>query len=53
MQQLDDSVMRDENDSDAFLSKIYQLIDKLSDLGEVVSFERLNTIILDTLPAEK
>ena len=36
-----------------FLSKFYQLRDKLSDLSEAVSKERLTAIILDALPEEK
>ena len=40
-------------DPDVFISEVYQLRDKLSDLRESVSTERLTTIILDTLPVEK
>ena len=36
-----------------FLSEIFQLRGESSDLGEVVSNERLTTFTLDTLPAEK
>ena len=34
------------------MSEIYQLRNELSDLDEVVSTERLTTIILEALPAE-
>ena len=36
-----------------FLWEIYQLRDKLCDLEEVVSAERLASTIIDALPAEK
>ena len=36
-----------------FMSEIYQLRNRFSDLDEVVSTERLATIIPDALPAEK
>ena len=50
---LDNSVMRSDIDLDGFLSEVLQLRDKLSDLGEVVSNERLTIIILDVLSEEK
>ena len=53
MQQLDNSLMRSNIDHDVFLSEVFQLRDELSDLGEVVSNERLTTIILDALPEER
>ena len=45
--------MRTDIDPDVFLSERYQLRDELSDLGKAVSTERLTTIILDALTAEK
>ena len=45
--------MRADTDSDRFLSELYQLREEFSDLGEVVSIERLTMIILDAFPAEK
>ena len=45
--------MRSDIDLDGFLSEVLQLRDKLSDLGEVVSNERLTIIILDVLSEEK
>ena len=36
-----------------FLSEVLQLYDELSDLGEIVSTERLTTIILDSLPEKR
>ena len=45
--------MTPDIDADVFFSEVFQLRDKLSDLGEVVSSERLTTIILDALPEEK
>ena len=44
--------MRSDIDPDVFLSEVFQLRDELSDLGKVVSNERLATIILDALPEE-
>ena len=44
--------MRSDIEPDTFLSEAFQLHDKLSDLGEAVSDERLATIILDALPEE-
>ena len=44
---------RAESDCDVFLSEVCQPRNKLSDLHEVVSTERLTTILLDSLPAEK
>ena len=44
---------RTESDCDVFLSEVCQPRNKLSDLHEVVSTERLTTILLDSLPAEK
>ena len=44
--------MKDDTDSGVFISEIHQLRDKLSNLDEVVSTERLTTIILDALSAE-
>ena len=45
--------MRADTDPDVFRSEVLQLCDELGDLGEVVSTERLTTIILDDLPTEK
>ena len=45
--------MRSDIDSDVFLSEVFQLRDELDDLGETVTDERLETIILDALPEEK
>ena len=45
--------MKPDTDIDAFLSKVNQLRNELSDLDEVMSTERLTTITLDALPAEK
>ena len=39
-------------DADMFLSKVFQLRDKLSDLGEIVFNGCSKTIILDALPDE-
>ena len=45
--------MRRSNiDPDVLLFEVFQLRDKLSDLGEAVSDERLITVILDALPEE-
>ena len=44
--------MRPDIDPYVFLSKVFQRRDKLTDLVEVVSDERLTTIILDVLPEE-
>ena len=41
---------RSDIDPDMFLSKVFQLRDELNDSGEVISNERLVTIILDALP---
>ena len=38
---------------DVFMSEIYQLCDELSDLDEVVSTERVTTIIFGAMQAEK
>ena len=38
---------------DVFLSEVYQLHDEFSYLGEIVSNERLTTIILDALPEKR
>ena len=46
------SVMRPDTDPDTFPFEIYRLRVELSDLGEVVSTERLNRTILDVLPTE-
>ena len=53
LRRLDISVMRVDIHPDVFISEVYKLRDKLSDFDEVVSTERLTTIILDALPAEK
>ena len=53
MRRLDNNVMRSNIDSDVFLSGVFQLRDEFSDLGEVVSNERLTPIILDALLDEK
>ena len=47
---LDNSVMMSGINPDVFLSEVVQLRDELNDLGEVVSNERLTTVILDALP---
>ena len=47
---LDNSVVRSDIDPDVFLS---ELLDELVDLREVVSNQRLTTIILEALPEEK
>ena len=52
MRRLDNSVMGSDIDQDVFLSKVFQLRDELSDLGEAISDEPLTTIILDALPEE-
>ena len=49
---LDDSIMRPDIDSDVFLSEVFQLCDELNDLSEALTYERLTTIILDTLPED-
>ena len=45
--------MKADADLDALMSEIYQLSDKLSDLDEVVSTERLTIITLDALLAKQ
>ena len=45
--------MRSHIDSDVFLSEVFQLREELGDLSEVISNERLTTIILDALPEER
>ena len=47
---LDNSVMTSDIDPDMFISAVFQLRCKLSDLGEIVSNQQLRTIILDALP---
>ena len=49
---LDDSIMRPDIDPDVFLSEVFQLCDELNDLSEALTYERLTTIILDTLPED-
>ena len=49
---LNNSVMSSNIDPDMFLSKVFQLRDKLSDLGEIVFNGRSKTIIIDALPDE-
>ena len=49
---LDNSVMRSDIDPNAIISEVFQLRDKLSDLGEVFSDERLTSIIIDALSEE-
>ena len=46
-------MMRSDIDSDMFISEAFQPRDELSDLGEVVSNERLTTTILDALPEKR
>ena len=46
-------MIRSNIDPNVFLSEVFQLHDQLSDLGEVVSNERLETVILDALPDER
>ena len=46
-------MMRSNTDPDVFPSKVFQQRDELSGLGEVVSNERLTTIILDVLSKER
>ena len=50
MYRLDNSVMKACTDLDVFMSKMYQLRDKLSDLDEVIFTEHLTNIILNALP---
>ena len=45
--------MKPDTDPNVFLSEINQVRDELGVLDETVSTERLTTIILDALPAEK
>ena len=45
-------MMRSDVDPDVFLSEVFHLCDKLDDLVETVTNERLTTIILDALPEE-
>ena len=45
--------MKSGIDPDEFMSKICLLGDKVSDLDEVVSTERLTAITLDAMPMEK
>ena len=44
--------MKPGNDPDVILSEINQIRDELGVLDKTVSTERLDTIILDALPAE-
>ena len=44
--------MKADTDTDVLMSEINQIRDELSILDETVSTKRLNTIILDALPAE-
>ena len=44
---------RADTDADVFISACFQVRDEVSDLGEVVSNERLTAIILDALPTDK
>ena len=46
-------MMRSDVNPDVFFSKVFPLRDERSDLGEVVSNERVTTIILDALPEER
>ena len=46
-------MMKADNNSNVFMSRINQLGDELGNLDEVVSIERLTNIILDALPAKK
>ena len=46
------SMMKSDTNADAFLPEINQTSDELGVLDEMVSTERLTTIILDALPAE-
>ena len=39
-------------DPDQFPADVYQLKDDLTEVGKVVSKERLTTVILDALPSE-
>ena len=50
---LDHSVRKADTDPDKVMSEIFQLLDELGDLYEVVSTECLITMILDVLPVEK
>ena len=50
---LGNSVKEADANPDVFLSEFFQLRDKLSDLGELVSNKRLTTFILDALSKEK
>ena len=52
LRRLDNSVTRSDIESDVFISDVFKPRHELSDLGEAVSYERLITIILDTLPEE-
>ena len=46
-------MIRSDIDPDVFSFEVFQLLDDINDLGEVVSNERLTTIILDALPEER
>ena len=52
MRRLDNSVIKPDTDPDVFRSEINQIRDELGVFDEIVSMERLTTIILDALPAE-
>ena len=46
-------MIRADLDLDVFMSEVFQVRNELSGLSNVVSNERLTTIILDALPEEK
>ena len=50
LRRLDNIVMRFDTNHEVFSSDVLQLRDELIDLDEVVSNDRLTTIILDALP---
>ena len=45
--------MKAYNNSDALFVAVHQLSDELSDLGELVSTERVTTIVFNALPVKK
>ena len=53
LRRLDNSVIKSDSDPDILLSEINQIRDEICVFDEIVSTERLTTIILDVLPAER
>ncbi|CAM9207672.1 unnamed protein product, partial [Sphacelaria rigidula] len=52
MRELNNVTMSPGRDPYTFLSKLYQLRDKLDNVGEVISEERLTEIVIEGLTSE-